>query len=278
MAHTTIISPAELSSLEDDSWVLLDCRFSLTDTEEGRQSYQEGHIAGAHYAHLDHDLSGRIVAGQTGRHPMPDPTGFRRRLGMWGIAPDVQVVTYDQGPGAFAARAWWLLQHFGHEAVAVLDGGLAAWTAAGLPLSTDEPRRYPDVYPTLEPLSGSVDADWVAEHLASGVTLVDARASERFRGLVEPLDPVAGHIPGAANRPWQDNLGADGKFKAAPELRSDFEVFGPADAQVHYCGSGVTAAHNVLAMHVAGLKAARLYPGSWSEWITDPDRAVETTT
>lgn len=276
MAHTTIISPAELASLGGDSRVLLDCRFSLTDTEQGRREYDTGHIEGAHYVHLDYDLSGRIELGITGRHPMPDPTGFRRRLGMWGVAPDVQVVAYDQGPGAFAARAWWLLRYFGHEAVAVLDGGLAAWTAAGLPLSAGEPRRHADMYPTLEPLVGNVDADWIAGRLPSGVKLVDARANERYRGLVEPLDPVAGHIPGAMNRPWQDNLAADGTFRTAAELRADLEAFGPDNEQVHYCGSGVTAAHNVLAMHVAGLPQARLYPGSWSEWITDSERPVET--
>lgn len=275
MPHTTIIAPAEFVAQADESWVLLDCRFSLNDTESGRAGYKEGHLKGAHYAHLDHDLSGRIVPGQTGRHPMPDPTGFRRRLGMWGIAPDVQVVTYDQGPGAYAARAWWLLRYFGHTAVTVLDGGLTAWTAAGFPLSTDEPRRQAYSYPVLEPVTGSVDAAWVEKHFASGVTLVDARASERFQGLVEPLDPVAGHIPGASNRPWQNNLGADGRFKSASELRADFEAFGPAGEQVHYCGSGVTAAHNVLATEVAGLQGARLYPGSWSDWITDPSHGVE---
>ena len=277
MAYTTIISPADLASHSDDSWVLLDCRFSLANTEEGRQGYAEGHIEGAHYAHLDHDLSGRILPGETGRHPLPDPSGFRRRLGMWGIEPGTQVVAYDQGPGAFASRAWWLLRHFGHEAVAVLDGGLAAWSAEQFPLATDEPRRHADTYPVLESLSGSVDAAWVAENLGTGVSLVDARADERFRGLVEPLDPVAGHIPGAMNRPWQNNLSPGGGFKTGPELRSDFDAFGPAENQVHYCGSGVTAAHNVLAMHVAGLSAARLYPGSWSEWVTDPTRPVETT-
>jgi thiosulfate/3-mercaptopyruvate sulfurtransferase len=274
MAHTTIISPAELASRSDESWVLLDCRFSLTDTEEGRKRYEEGHITGAHYAHLDHDLSGRIIAGQTGRHPMPEPTGFRRRLGMWGISPETQVVAYDQGPGAFAARAWWLLRHYGHEAVAVLDGGVAAWTAAGLPLATDEPRRHPDSYPTCDPLSLSVDADWIFAHLNGETNVVDARASERYQGLVEPLDPVAGHIPGAQNRPWKDNLKADGTLKAPGDLRAAFESFGPAQDQVHYCGSGVTAAHNVLAMHVAGLQGAKLYPGSWSEWITDSGRPV----
>lgn len=276
MPLTTIISPAELLELRDDSWVILDCRFSLSDTEEGRRGYQDGHIGGAYYAHLDHDLSGRIVAGETGRHPLPDPIGFRRRLGMWGIEPETQVVAYDQGQGAFAARAWWLLRYFGHEAVAVLDGGLAAWTAEGHPLSTDEPRRHAEVYPTLEPLSAAVDADWIAEHLSPGVALVDARANERYRGLVEPLDSKAGHIPGALNRPWQDNLSQQGTFKSAAELRGDFAAFGPADEQVHYCGSGVTAAHNVLAMHVAGMTEAKLYPGSWSEWITNSERPVET--
>lgn len=297
MSRTALISPEELLLEGDSSWVLLDCRFYLADPEAGAREYRENHLKGAHYAHLDQDLSGPIEAGATGRHPLPDRTQFRTAMGAWGIGPTTQVVAYDQGPGAFAARAWWLLRYHGHELVAVLDGGLPAALEAGLDVSRDLPARKADQYPALPPIALAASAEEVSAGLApgderhsrggvgekrapagvgDGRVLVDARANDRYRGLVEPLDPVAGHIPTAQNRPWQLNLADNGQFKSAEELRGEFSGFGPPEQQVHYCGSGVTAAHNVLAMESAGLTGARLYPGSWSEWITDPARPVGT--
>lgn len=297
MSHTALLSAEELLLECDSSWALLDCRFYLADPAAGEREYQENHLEGAHYAHLDRDLSGPITPGVTGRHPLPDGTGFRRTMGAWGIAPSTQVVAYDQGPGAFAARAWWLMRYHGHTLVAVLDGGLPAALEEGLALSLELPPTQTGQYPDLPPVALAAEAEEVFAGLAAGYEqhgpagvgerpgrarvseqrmLVDARANDRYRGLVEPLDPVAGHIPTAQNRPWQLNLADNGRFKSADELRQELSGFGPPEQQVHYCGSGVTAAHNLLAMEAAGLTGARLYPGSWSEWITDPARPVET--
>ncbi len=274
--HHTLISAAELLDLRagDTPCVLLDCGFDLVDPQAGERAFAEGHIPGAVYVHLDRDLSGAKTGGN-GRHPLPDRQALAERAGAWGVAPGVQVVCYDAQGMPYAARGWWLLRWLGHDAVAVLDGGLAAWTSAGGALSRDAatPRRAAP-YPLREPAMPTVSAAELLAQLGRRPVL-DARAGERFRGEVEPLDPVAGHIPGALNRFFKDNLQADGCFKPAATLRADFESLHrvPADL-VHQCGSGVTACHNLLAMEYAGLAGSALYPGSWSEWCADPARTV----
>ena len=271
----TLIDAAALQRLARP-FVLLDCRFDLSDPGYGARAYAAGHLPGAQRADLEHDLSGR-PDGRNGRHPLPERAAFAATVARWGIAPDVAVVAYDAEGGPYAARAWWLLRWLGHDAVAVLDGGLAAWTAVGGALETavPPPAHGATPYPARpQPAMPTIDADALASALGR-VTLVDARASERFRGEVEPIDPVAGHIPGAMNRVFKQNLGADGRFLSAAALRTAFEAFGalPADV-VHQCGSGVTACHNLLAMEHAGLVGSVLYPGSWSEWCSDPSRPV----
>lgn len=274
--HRTLIGAADLRTLLDAGTplVLLDCGFDLGDTTAGERAYAAGHLPQAQYAHLDRDLSG-TKTGRNGRHPLPGRAAFAARAGQWGIAPDVQVVTYDAQGGPYAARAWWLLHWLGHAATAVLDGGPAAFVAAGGTLTTEAPRvaaRPP--YPARAAGMPTVEADELLGALAR-LRVVDARAPERWRGDVEPLDPVAGRIPGAANRFFKDNLRADGRFRSAEELRAAFAGFGDPASVVHQCGSGVTAAHNLLAMAHAGLEGSRLYPGSWSEWCSDPARPVE---
>ncbi|AKJ28107.1 sulfurtransferase [Caldimonas brevitalea] len=284
MSYTTLISAADLQALMRDGTplVVLDVSFDLADTAAGEAAYASGHLPGAHYAHLDRDLSGpKSAPGEParGRHPLPAREAFAATVGRWGIAPGTQVVVYDRQGGMFCVRAWWLLKWLGHEAVAVLDGGLVAWQAAGGALSTGLPAVDPQPpYPAASPAVRTLDAAALQARLDEpGWRLLDARAPERFRGDVEPLDPVAGHIPGAVNRFFKDNLAADGRFKAPAQLRSEFEALlagtDPGTA-VHQCGSGVTACHNLLAMEVAGLGRAALYPGSWSEWCADPQRPV----
>jgi len=277
---TTLIDAAELARhLDDPAWVVIDCRFTLTDPAAGRRAYDKGHIPGARYAHLEDDLSAPVGPG-TGRHPLPAPDALSRRLGQWGVGDGTQVVVYDDIFGAIASRLWWLLRWLGHDAVAVLDGGLPAWLRTGHLLSTDAPRSAPATFvPRLRP-DASLDSDAVAQGLARHeVLLIDARAEERFLGEVEPLDPVAGHVPGAVNWPYEDNLDLDGRFLPAGELRQHYAGLlgrlAPGQA-VHMCGSGVTACHNLLAMERAGLGGSRLYGGSWSAWITDPKRPVAT--
>lgn len=272
MNYTTLISCLELAErLEDERWIVVDCRFSLGDPERGRIDYGKAHIPGAVYAHLDEDLSGPVIPGKTGRHPLPTTQDMIDRFGRWGIGPGVQVVAYDDAGGGIAARLWWMLQFLGHDAVAVLDGGWPRWERLGLPtrggVEASEPR----------PFTARPRADWIVD--AETVDrlrahprwrLVDAREGERYRGEVEPIDPVAGHIPGAVSAPFKENLHEDGLFREPEDLRRRFEsVIGdtPADHVISYCGSGVTAAHNLLAMAHAGLGHARLYPGSWSEWL-----------
>jgi len=274
--HRTLIGAADLLALLDAGapLVVLDCGFDLADTTAGERAYAAGHLPLAQYAHLDRDLSG-AKTGRNGRHPLPERAAFAARAGQWGIAPGVQVVAYDAQGGPYAARAWWMLRWLGHEAVAVLDGGPAAFVAAGGALTTAAPQvaaRPP--YPALANGMPTVQADELLAALQR-LRVVDARAPERWRGEVEPLDPVAGRIPGAANRFFKDNLGADGRFKSADELRAAFAGFGDPARVVHQCGSGVTAAHNLLAMTHAGLAGSLLYPGSWSEWCSDPARPVE---
>lgn len=282
MPIAQLISPPQLAArLDEPGLVILDCRFALEDTDYGQRSYAEGHIAGAHFADLERDLSGAVVKGKTGRHPLPEPQRLIDRLRHCGVNADSQVVLYDDGPGAFAARAWWLLAWLGkRDGVFLLDGGLKAWHAAGLPLSLDAPPSEPGHFDAAPDPDMVVTAQQLQERLGEPeLTLIDARALPRFLGQVEPIDPVAGHIPGAQCAAFTDNLGADGRFLPAEQLRERFaaQLQGrPEGKLVAYCGSGVTACHNLFAMCLAGYPMAKLYAGSWSEWITDPQRGVAT--
>ena len=255
--------------------LIVDCSFDLGDAGAGERAFAQGHVAGAVHAHLDRDLAG-TKTGRNGRHPLPARADFAATLARLGVAPDRHVVVYDAQGGMYAARAWWMLRWVGHAAVSVLDGGLGAWTAAGGALETGAvaPVAAATPYPVGASLVATVDAGALQKSLGR-VTLLDARAGERYRGEVEPLDARAGHIPGARSRFFKDNLDAAGRFRPAAELRAAFAAFGAAPAQiVHQCGSGVTACHNLLAMEVAGLPGSALYPGSWSEWSSDPARPV----
>jgi thiosulfate/3-mercaptopyruvate sulfurtransferase len=276
MSHTTLISAADLLALQASGTppVLLDCSFDLTDAAAGERAWTAAHLPGARYVHLDGDLAGART-GRNGRHPLPARAALAASAGRWGIAPGIQVVAYDAQGGPYAARAWWLLRWLGHAEVAVLDGGPAAWLAAGGTLTTERPAVAPQPpYPALAPAMPTLDADALLARLGR-VRLLDARAAERFRGEVEPLDAVAGHIPGATNRFFKDNLQADGRFKPATTLRAEFEALGAGAGEVvQQCGSGVTACHNLLAMSHAGLGDSALYPGSWSEWCSDAARPV----
>jgi thiosulfate/3-mercaptopyruvate sulfurtransferase len=286
MTHTTLIDAAALQALlrAHPAPVLLDCGFDLADTAAGERAYAAGHLPGAIYAHLDRDLSGAKTGpgpGSNGRHPLPERAALAATLGRWGVVPGAQVVCCDDHGGVYAARAWWLLQWMGHGAVAVLDGGRAAWLAAGGLLDTAPAAiTAAPPYPERAPAMPTVDATTLLGQLErlGQRPLLDARAPERFRGEVEPLDPVAGHIPGAACRFFKLNLGPDGRFKPREQLRAEFEALGAGAAEgegaVHQCGSGVTACHNLLAMAHAGLPPGALYPGSWSEWCSDPARPV----
>lgn len=279
VAFRTLISSSALAlHIGDDNVALVDCRFMLGDESWGEQQYETAHIPGAAYAHLDRDLSGP-KSGTNGRHPLPDPATLARTFGRLGIGENVQVVAYDQDNGMFASRLWWLLRWLGHDAVAVLDGGFNKWTADAREtrsgVETPAPRIFnralrPDMVVGVDDVvSLQADKTW---------RLLDARAPERFRGDVEPLDRVAGHIPGAANLFYQTNLDADGSFRSPEDLRARVRaVLGdqPPDRIVCYCGSGVTACHNLLAFEHAGLIGAKLYAGSWSEWCSDPDRPIE---
>jgi len=257
--------------------LLLDCSFDLADAAAGEQAYALGHLPGALYAHLDRDLSG-AKTGMNGRHPLRTRDEYAAWMASVGIGPDRDVVVYDRQAGMFAVRAWWVLRWMGHTRVALLDGGVDAWVRAGGSLATDVPVPTPvAITPPPAPAMPTLDADTVLARL-TGLRLLDARAPERYRGDVEPIDRVAGHIPGARNRFFKDNLQADGTFKPAAQLRAEYAplVDGAAPGTVVVsCGSGVTACHDVLAMEVAGLGTATLYPGSWSEWSADPARPVE---
>jgi thiosulfate/3-mercaptopyruvate sulfurtransferase len=254
---------------------IVDCSFDLADTGAGQRAFAQAHLPGARYAHLDHDLAGPKT-GRNGRHPLPSRADWAGTLARLGITPDKHVVVYDAQGSMYAARAWWMLLWVGHRAVSVLDGGLPAWKAAGAAIESGDPQvdEVPAPYPVSASLVKAIDADALSKALGR-VTLLDARAGERFRGEVEPLDARAGHIPGARSRFFKDNLDAAGFFRPAAELRAAFEAFGAAsEAVVHQCGSGVTACHNLLAMEIAGLSGSTLYPGSWSEWSSDPARPV----
>ncbi|ATR81316.1 sulfurtransferase [Pseudomonas sp. FFUP_PS_473] len=282
MPLAQLMSPEQLAErLEQPKLVVLDCRFALDDVDYGQRSYAGGHIAGAHFADLERDLSGPVVKGVSGRHPLPQPGRLIERLQSWGVDNDSDVVLYDDGPGAFAARAWWLLAWLGKRSgVYVLDGGLKAWHAAGLPLSLDPAEKREGHFSGKPDQAMLVSAQQLNKRLGSPeLTLLDARALPRFRGEVEPIDPVAGHIPGAQCAAFTDNLGADGRFLPAEQLRQRFAaVLGARQPEnlVAYCGSGVTACHNLFALCLAGYPLATLYAGSWSEWITDPQNAVAT--
>jgi len=255
--------------------LVLDCSFDLGDPEAGARMHAAAHLPGALHADLDRDLSGRPT-GRNGRHPLPDRATFAATAGRWGLVPGLQAVAYDSQGGVYAARCWWLLRWLGHEAVAVLDGGLRAWQAAAGACGTGPVQaRAQAHYPaSAEPGMPSVDAGTLLSLLGRR-RILDARPPERFRGDVEPLDPVAGHIPGATLRCFRDNLAGGGRFKPAQALRAEFEALGtPPREVVHQCGSGVTACHNLLAMTHAGLPGSVLYPGSWSEWCSDPARPV----
>ena len=275
---TTLISADELRAAIDagDSLVLLDTSFDLADVNAGVASWRAGHLPGAIYLHLEHDLSGPKT-GSNGRHPLPSRADFSATLGRIGVTPSTQVVALDRHGSMYAARLWWMLRWMGHANVAVLDGGVAAWTATGGALTTDaNTTTAASPYPERPSLVDAIDANALAAELGR-VRLLDARAGERFRGEVEPLDKATGHIPGANNRFFKDNLGADGRFKSAAQLRAEFTALlgaQSANNTVHQCGSGVTACHNLLAMEHAGFAGSMLYPGSWSEWSADPARPV----
>ena len=276
----TLIDPATLSQhLAEPDWVIVDCRFDLTDPDRGEQLYLESHIPGARYAHLDRDLSG-TKTGKNGRHPLPTTAQMEERFGALGIGPGVQVVAYDADSGMYAARLWWMLRFMGHDPAAVLDGGFAAWVRAGHDVSGGREVRSSTTFAGRPRENWQVDVDEVAARLGDrGQVLIDARAAARFRGESETLDRVAGHIPGARNHFFQNNLTDEKTFKAADELRAEWHnTLGNAPVldAVIYCGSGVTACHNLLALEHAGLHGARLYPGSWSEWSADPGRPIET--
>jgi thiosulfate/3-mercaptopyruvate sulfurtransferase len=274
--YDTLIDPKVLfDHLDDSAWCVIDCRASLTDPSAGSTAYAAGHIPRAIFADLANDLSGPLTLGVTGRHPLPDPTALAETFGAWGVGRHTQVVAYDAGNGAYAARAWWLFRWLGHAGVAVLNGGLAAWQAERYPLRSGVEHRRVATFPVRDALTRAVSVADVLERGAS-MDLVDARAEARFRGEVEPIDPVAGHIPGARCLPFEGNLDRDGRFAAPEVLRNRFETNARAGLEpVCYCGSGVTACHNILAMRYAGLPEAALYPGSFSEWIRDPARPVE---
>ncbi|MDH5257973.1 MAG: sulfurtransferase [Gammaproteobacteria bacterium] len=298
MSYKTLISTVDLkNNLDKDNWLIVDCRFNLVDTNEGHALYHQGHIPNAIYAHLDDNLSGQILPGKTGRHPLPEIDKLSGLFSSWGINQDTQVVAYDGAAGPFAARLWWLLRWLGHENVAVLNGGFKQWQAEGgeVALNKKHSALKPTLKSTLDPAIQSgemqfnavinskmlVDADIVFSSLPElqnkSVCLLDARTSDRFCGENETLDPKAGHIPGAISSPFIDNLNEDGLFKDKQALKKMYTGkvanCNPENIIV-YCGSGITAAHNILAMEYAGLPGAKLYAGSWSHWITDDRHPV----
>lgn len=277
MSFTTLVSVTELAAhLDDPDWIVFDCRHDLADTGAGRRAYVQSHTAGARFAHLDDDLSGPKT-GINGRHPLPAPEKFCQWLAALGMRNGMQAVAYDASGGYYAARLWWMLRWVGHVQTAVLDGGWDAWLKSGAPVSAQLPALKTGSFSGIA-RDITVDARYILDQLGQPRDIViDARSADRFRGENETLDPVGGHIPGALNRFFKNNLAADGRFKPAADLRGEYEdLLGGAGAQrvVHQCGSGVTACHNLLAMEVAGLGGSKLYPGSWSEWCSDPQRPV----
>ena len=279
MAFRTLISTAALAMhVDEPAWVIVDCRAKLDDLEWGAREHAASHIPGAVYADLTHDLSGP-KNGTNGRHPLPDPRALAQTLSRLGIESGMQVVAYDQENGMFASRLWWLLRWLGHDAVAVLDGGFKKWTAEERPVESGAVVRAARTFSGSPRAGMTVDVNEVASHLgAASPRLVDARAPERYRGDTEPIDKVGGHIPGAKNHFFQRNLDEQGLFRTPEQLRDTIKASVgdvPADQIVCYCGSGVTACHNLLAFEHAGLTGAKLYAGSWSEWSSDPKRPIE---
>jgi len=276
--YRTIISAESLhSSLTDPGLVIFDCRHELMNPQAGARAYAQSHLPGARFTDSETDLAGRKT-GRNGRHPLPDPQVFMSWLGRSGVDAGNQVVAYDFAAGSSAARLWWMLRWVGHERVAVLDGGWEGWVKAGLPTTAEVPSIATKTFTGTARPGWVVDAGFVQAHLEDpSIVVLDARTRERFQGLTEPIDPVAGHIPGARNRLFKENLNAEGRFRSPQELRQAFKaVLGEANPEqvVHQCGSGVSACSNLLAMEIAGLEGSRLYAGSWSEWIADPSRPV----
>ncbi len=280
MATNPLIDAATLRArLGQPGFIVIDCRFNLQEPAAGRAAYERGHIPGARYADLDRDLA-RSPAPGDGRHPLPDPTAFAAKLGAWGIGPDDTVVAYDEASAAIAARLWWLARWIGHRGqTLILDGGFAAWQSGQLPVETTLPTWHPKHYPPLGATAATVvDTNEIPARQRAGDLVVDARGAARYRGEQEPIDPVAGHVPGARNWPFSNNS-AGGVFRPATELRRDLlQMLDGRDPQqlISMCGSGVTACQLLLAMAVAGLDGGKLYAGSWSEWIRDPKRPVAT--
>jgi thiosulfate/3-mercaptopyruvate sulfurtransferase len=283
--YTTLISTAALAEHLDSGsaprkeWVIVDCRYDLAKEDWGREQYRAGHIPGAVYASLSHDLSA-ASDGSNGRHPMPTVEAMAATFSRLGVGPDMQVVAYDQDSGMFASRLWWMLRYLGHDNVAVLDGGWAKWRHERRPARSGDEQNVATPFRARPRTELRVDVTEVERLVGDpSVLLVDARASERFEGRSEPLDRIAGHIPGARNRPYRENLEAERTMRQADALKRDFDALlqghSPSEV-VMYCGSGVSACHNVLAMEHVGITGVRLYPGSWSEWSADPTRAVET--
>jgi thiosulfate/3-mercaptopyruvate sulfurtransferase len=273
-----LITTEELAQhLDDPEWIVIDTRHELSNPATGPKLYAEGHIPGAYFMHVDHDLSAPKT-GKNGRHPLPDIGEFAAKVNERGVAPGRQVVIYDDISGNYAVRLWWMLRWLGHDRIAILDGGYPLWVKEGRRVTKDVPPPRKGAFVPKPHLGDSVDVHYVERFSqAPTVKLVDARSAERFAGQNETIDPVAGHVPGAVNRFWKDNLEPDGHFKAASKLRAEFDqLLGgmPSGSVVHMCGSGVTACHNLFAMELAGLAGSKLYPGSWSEWCADPARAV----
>ncbi len=278
MAFHTVVDARTLAAhLDDPEWVVIDCRHALGDFSLGRRQYDAGHVRGAYFADVENDLAGSKT-GKNGRHPLPTPQTFASFLQRCGVSDATQIVAYDAGGDMFAARLWLLARWIGHDAVAILDGGLRAWEEAGERLTAELPsERAPGKLEVRLRPDLMVDTAFVAERLDDpSIHIVDARAADRFAGENETVDPVAGHIPGAHNRPFKENFGDDLRLRAPDELRSRFHSIGNPQTVVHHCGSGVSAAANLLAMEHAGLRGSRVYAGSWSEWIADPQRPIAT--
>lgn len=280
MNHTTLIDVDTLHRhLNDPNLVLFDCRHDLAKPEWGAEAYAQSHLPGARFAHLDKNLSAP-KNGRNGRHPLPDAAAFGRWLGSMGVHAQAQVVGYDSTGGTYGSRLWWMLRWVGHNRVAVLDGGWDAWLKAGLPVTQAVPSPAARELTVRLDTQAAVSADFVLDNIARReYCVVDARANDRFHGQNETIDPVAGHIPGAVNRVFKSNLDASGRFKSAAALRQEWEALldGRTPTRIiNQCGSGVTACHNALAMEIAGLSGSKLFPGSWSEWISDPTRPIAT--
>jgi len=276
--HTLISANQLYEQITNPDWVIVDCHFDLDHPDAGRQAYNQAHIPGAVYAHLNQDLSGEVIPGKTGRHPLPEIGTFAQKLSEWGIDETVQVVVYDKGSGSIAARLWWMLRWLGHHSVALLDGGSNSWVEAGYPLEGTIPTPRPRVFKPAPQPKMVFGLDKILHAPQNQFLLVDSRSPERYLGESEPIDQIAGHIPGAINASFLQNLDPSQKFLSKQLLAERFSaLIGSADPEqvIFYCGSGVTAAHNILAMAHAGLGFGKLFPGSWSEWILDPNRPVE---